>query len=65
MELTTAIDIPPQYEIIIHKGRFHGVVDDDEIINGVVEFIRENYDEKINGVPFSRVTGRFDNYGGK
>lgn len=60
-----AIEIPKEYGDIIHRGRNHGVVDNKEIIEGFWEYIRRNYNEGINGVPFSRITGRFANYGGK
>ena len=59
-----AIEIPKEFNPIIHKGRNHGVITDQMIINGFIRYLKTNYNEKIYGVPYSRVTGKFANYGG-
>ena len=60
-----AFPVPHKFSSIIHKGRNHGVLTNEKIIEEFINYIRTNYDDKINGVPFSRITGQFANYGGK
>lgn len=60
-----AIDIPDEYLWVINKGIGHGVVKEEEKIGDFLNYIRKNFEIGINGVPYSRVTGRFANYGGR
>lgn len=60
-----AIDIPQKFEMLIRKGRNHIVCTDESIINDFTGYMREKYDERIYGVPYSRKKGNFTYYKGE
>lgn len=60
-----AIDLPKRFDVLIKRGRNHIVCKDEEVINNFICYIRENYDRKIYGIPYSRKTGKFMHYGGE
>ncbi len=60
-----AIDIPIEYEELVHKGRGHKKCIDTEKINHFINWVSENWISSINGTPFSRQTGKFIHFKGE
>ena len=60
-----AVDMPLRFEALIRKGRNHIVCKDENVINDFVSYMRETYDRKIYGIPYSRKTGNFTHYKGE
>lgn len=60
-----AITLPEEFEKLIGRGRNHSVCNDQSIIVEFVNYIRNNYVEGIQGVPYSRKTGKFVHYKGE
>lgn len=59
-----AIEIPKEFEVLIGSGRNHKNYYDEKIINKFINFMTENFETGINGVPYSRKSGQFAHYRG-
>lgn len=60
-----AISIPPEFTALIGRGRNHSVCRDEVLISNFISYIRQNYIERIYGIPYSRKTGKFAHYKGE
>lgn len=59
-----AIEIPKEFEELIGSGRNHKNFYDEKIINKFINFMNDNFEKGINGVPYSRRSGQFAHYRG-
>jgi hypothetical protein len=59
-----AIEIPKEFEELIGSGRNHKNFYDEKIINKFINFMNDNFEKGINGVPYSRKSGQFAHYRG-
>lgn len=59
-----AIEIPKEFEVLIGSGRNHKNFYDEIIINKFINFMNENFEMGIHGVPYSRRSGQFAHYRG-
>lgn len=60
-----AIELPREFDDLIGKGRNHQTCKDEHMIESLVSYIREKNGNRIQGVPYSRETGKFAHYGGE
>ena len=60
-----AIEIPKEFDLLIGKGRNHKNRYFDKICDKFIDFITENYEVGIHGVPYSRKSGKFAHYKGE
>lgn len=60
-----AIEIPKEFEMLIGYGRNHRISRDERKINEFINFINENFELGRNGVPYSRMSGKFAHYKGE
>lgn len=60
-----AISIPDRFAMLIGRGRNHTVCRDEDIIINFINYMQENYDSKIYGIPYSRKIGVFVHYKGE
>ena len=60
-----AISLPQEFESLIFKGRNYKICRDECLVERFIEYIRRNFEQGINGIPYSRKSGAFIHYGGK
>lgn len=60
-----AIDIPQKFDKLIGRGRNHTVCIDEILIEDFIGYISMNYDIGIQGIPYSRIPGKFAHYRGE
>lgn len=60
-----AINIPIAFHSLIMKGRNHKVCKDQQLIGAFIDYVRQNYNRGINGIPYSRKKGAFAHYRGE
>lgn len=60
-----AIESPKEFDELIGSRRNHRVCYDEKIIGNFINFIGKTYITGIQGVPYSRVPGRFAHYRGE
>lgn len=59
-----AIEIPKEFGVLIGSGRNHRNFHDEKIIHKFINFMNENFETGIHGVPYSRKSGQFAHYRG-
>lgn len=59
-----AITIPNEYNVLIAHGIGHRVNENIDIINNFINYMRNNYEMKVQGKPYSRKIGKFAHYKG-
>ncbi|MBQ3545596.1 MAG: hypothetical protein IJA34_11540 [Lachnospiraceae bacterium] len=59
-----AVSIPKEFSILIAQGIGHRVYRDDNLIKEFVDYMNENYEMGIQGIPYSRKIGKFAHYRG-
>lgn len=60
-----AVEVPDEFGKLIGEGRNHKVCRDEYLIQKFVDFISSNHPNGINGVPYSRKSGKFAHYKGE
>jgi hypothetical protein len=59
-----AITIPQEFKMLIVHGIGYRVKKDVNLINNFIGYVRENYEMRVQGTPYSRKTGKFAHYKG-
>lgn len=60
-----AFEVPDEFEVLIGKGRNHKNNYDEKISNKFINYMNENFETGIYGVPYNRKSGQFAHYRGK
>ena len=60
-----AVDIPEYLNELVGYGRGYRVCKNEDLIIKFINFVSENYDKGIHGIPFSRKSGEFAHYRGE
>ena len=60
-----AVSVPRKHDSLIGRGRNHRVCCDEDKIGEFVNMVSKNYNIGINGIPYSRINGKFAHYRGE